>query len=410
MQLKRKPNHPLAVHTENQHSNHEMKLFRNIIVFSILAGITVWVLLPQRYSINPALAVHPADASEINRIQVIDGYQFNVFANDLPGIRMLELTQTGDLIASQPKSGRVLLIRSDLDKDGRSDATEVLLDGLNRPHGLALYQGWLYIAETNRVIRAPFDHQTGLIHTPYEVLIEGVFPGNGGHWTRSLGIGPDEKLYISVGSSCNVCEENNPSRAALLRHDLDGSNGEIFARGLRNTVGFDWHPVTGDLYGTDNGRDLLGDDFPPCELNLIQHGQHYGWPYANGMNIPDPDFGEANMDKVNQSMPPAHEFRAHNAPLGIHFLNTPMQQKEQATALVALHGSWNRSIKDGYKVVALHFEADNRVTETDFMTGFEQAGDVIGRPVDIAQNAHGEVFISDDFSGRIYRITRKPRP
>ena len=184
-------------------------------------------------------------------------------------------------------------------------------------------------------------------------------PEKGNHWTRTLRVGPDGRLYVSIGSSCNVCEEKDPRRAAMLRMQLDGSGQEILATGLRNSVGFDWRPATGELFATDNGRDLLGDDFPPCELNRITPGGFYGWPYANGDNVPDPDFGAGHEAQIATALPPVHRFRAHNAPLGIVFLrNQPAGDAYHGAALVALHGSWNRTRKDGYKVVSLHWRPD----------------------------------------------------
>jgi hypothetical protein len=220
-------------------------------------------------------------------------------------------------------------------------------------------------------------------------------------------VGPDGWLYVSVGSSCNVCEERDPRRAALLRFRLDGTGQEIFASGLRNAVGFDWRPATGELYATDNGRDLLGDDFPPCELNRVTRGGFYGWPYANGDNLPDPDFGAGNEARIAGALPPVHRFRAHNAPLGIVFLrNQAAGDAYRDAALVALHGSWNRTRKDGYKVVSLHWRENGEIEERDFLVGFLRDEDVIGRPVDVAEAADGTLYVSDDYAGAIYRVTR----
>jgi hypothetical protein len=178
---------------------------------------------------------------------------------------------------------------------------------------------------------------------------------------------------------------------------------------LRNAVGFDWRPATGELFATDNGRDLLGDDFPPCELNRITPGGFYGWPYANGNNQPDPDFGAGHEDRIATALPPVHGFRAHNAPLGIVFLRTPPAgDAYHGAALVALHGSWNRTKKDGYKVVSLHWDEKGRIEERDFATGFERDEEVIGRPVDVAEGEDGVVYISDDYAGAIYRVMRAP--
>jgi mono/diheme cytochrome c family protein len=192
----------------------------------------------------------------------------------------------------------------------------------------------------------------------------------------------------------------------MLRFRPDGSEGEVYARGLRNAVGFDWRPDTGELYATDNGRDLLGDDFPPCELNRVVRGGDYGWPVANGRRILDPDLGPGHEARAAASLPPAFEFPAHNAPLGIRFLRTP--GPHAGTALVALHGSWNRTRKDGYKVVALHWREDGGITSEDFLWGFLEDDDVIGRPVDVTEGPDGTVFVSDGYAGVVYRIARQP--
>jgi mono/diheme cytochrome c family protein len=218
--------------------------------------------------------------------------------------------------------------------------------------------------------------------------------------------GPDDHLYVSVGSSCNVCVEEDPRRAAILRYRLDGSGEEIYASGLRNAVDFAWRPGTTDLYATDNGRDLLGDDFPPCELNRVVAAGFYGWPYANGNRIPDPDFGEGNEALVTRSIPPVHGFAAHTAPLGIAFYDGgQFPERYRGAAFVALHGSWNRREKIGYEVVAVFFEADGSVRGEPFAHGFEVEDDVIGRPVGVAVGPDGALYVSDDFAGAVYRIT-----
>ncbi len=218
-------------------------------------------------------------------------------------------------------------------------------------------------------------------------------------------MGPDGWLYVSIGSSCNVCEERDPRRAAILRYRPDGSGEEIFATGLRNAVGFDWKPDTGELYATDNGRDLLGDDLPPCELNRVVRGGFYGWPYAHGDRVADPDFGRGQEQRIAASLPPVHGFRAHNSPLGIHFVRgTRVPVDYRGAALVALHGSWNRTKKDGYKVVSLHWRPDGAIEERDFAAGFERNEDVIGRPVDVAEGPDGAFYISDDYAGAVYRV------
>jgi glucose/arabinose dehydrogenase len=236
-----------------------------------------------------------------------------------------------------------------------------------------------------------------------ETVVEGI-PGGGNHWTRTLRFGPDGWMYVSIGSSCNVCEERDPRRAAIVRYRPDGSGAEVFATGLRNAVGFDWRPGSGELYATDNGRDLLGDDFPPCELNRVVQGGFYGWPRANGDRVPDPDRGAGHEEEIARSIPPVHGFRAHTAPLGMTFLRSEsLPPAYRGAALAALHGSWNRSRKDGYEVVSLHWTGDV-VEERRFLWGFEVDEDVVGRPVDVLEGPDGAIYVSDDYAGSVYRI------
>jgi glucose/arabinose dehydrogenase len=197
----------------------------------------------------------------------------------------------------------------------------------------------------------------------------------------------------------------------MLRLPAPGGEGELYATGLRNTVAFDWRPGTDELYGVDNGRDWLGDDFPPCELNRIERGKFYGWPYANGNRVPDPDLGRGHADEIEASIAPVHAFGAHTAPLGIVFLRSPKWRAEyRDAALVALHGSWNRSRKQGYEVVSLHFHRDGTISERPFVTGFEKDEDVIGRPVDVIEGPDGAVYVSDDYAGAVYRISDRSSP
>ena len=290
--------------------------------------------------------------------------------------------------------------------EGLPDGRRTLLSGLDRSLGLDLDDGWLYIGEGSAVARVRFDAEAGTTVGDIERIVTGI-PEGGNHWTRTLRIGPDGHIYLSVGSSCNVCEESDPRRAAMLRYRIDGSGEEIYAAGMRNSVGFDWRPGTNELYATDNGRDLLGDDFPPCELNRIERGGFYGWPYANGDNAPDPDFGAGNEAKVRSARAPDHGFRAHNAPLGMTFVRGDAAPGYRGAALVALHGSWNRSAKDGYKVVSLHWPSNGRagpLEERDFLWGLEVDDDVIGRPVDVIEGPDGAFYISDDYANSVYRV------
>lgn len=392
-------------------------LMRLALAFLLIGAVVVGacrLLLPERFAVNAPLgqllfgrgaeALPAATVDDV--LQAPEGFTVELWASGLPNARFLRFTPTGDLLVSTPRSGRILLVERDGDGDGRSDGVHALLEGLDRPHGLDLYDGWLYIGETSAIARVRFDAESRQLSGPVERVVTDL-PAGGNHWTRTIRFGPDGWLYVSVGSSCNVCLEEDPRRATLLRFRPDGSGGEIHATGLRNAVGFDWRPASGELYATDNGRDLLGDDFPPCELNRVIEGGFYGWPYANGDRVPDPDHGEGHEDRIASSIPPAHSFRAHNAPLGMTFLRDERWPvSHRGAALVALHGSWNRTRKDGYRVVSLHWAEDGTIEERPFLTGFLRDDQVLGRPVDVAEGPDGAAYVSDDYGGAIYRVHR----
>ena len=378
----------------------------SVIRFSILAALLGY-LVSFWFGINIPLFKKgaPTAATLKQRMELPPGFNISVYADQLPGARMLRLTDTGDLLVSLPRRGKIVLLEHDNNNDSLPDGQQTLIDNLNLPTGLDIHQNWLYIAETDAIGRIKFDSNTGKTTGDYQHIITDL-PTRGNHWTRTIRFGPDGFMYVSVGSSCNACEEQNQKRAAITRYTADGSQEELFASGLRNTVGFDWKPDSHVLYGVDNGRDFLGDDFPPCELNRLEQGGFYGWPYANGNNIPDPDFGVSNTATINNSIAPVFEFGAHTAPLGITFLRSPsLPVAFQGAALVALHGSWNRSEKIGYKVVSMHFANNGKISKKDFIRGFERDGDVIGRPVDIAEARNGIIYISDDFTDSIYRVS-----
>jgi glucose/arabinose dehydrogenase len=387
--------------------------FALTLVILVIAAFLACRLLPERLAVNAPIlnslfgwgAEPPADDAFGARIRPADGLAVGLYAV-VPKARFLRPTPAGDLLVSVPREGRVVRLVRDGNRDGLPDGQETLLDGLDKPHGIDLHEGWLYVGEGSAVARVRFDVEAGHVVGEPERIVSGL-PAGGNHWTRTVRVGPDGWLYVAVGSSCNACIEEDERRAALLRFRLDGSEGEVYARGLRNSVGFDWRPGTGDLFATDNGRDLLGDDFPPCELNRVVQGGDYGWPFANGDRQLDPDLGPGHEARAAASIPPAHGFRAHNAPLGIVFLRgDALPERYRGAALVALHGSWNRTRKDGYKVVSLHWAPDGTIREEDFLVGFLENENVIGRPVDVAEGPDGTVFVSDDYAGAVYRIAR----
>jgi glucose/arabinose dehydrogenase len=386
-------------------------LFLILVVGASSCG---YIALPGGLIINfsnlPGSEVEPMAEDDLqSRLQLPEGFTIETWANGIPNARMLLATPADDVLVSAPREGKIFLIRGDADGDRRHDGVEVLIEGLDRPHGIAWHQGNLYIAEGSAVARVPFDPETREVGTP-ERIVEGL-PEGGNHWTRTVHVGPDEKLYVSIGSSCNVCEEEDPRRAAIVRYELDGSGEKIFATGLRNAVDFAWRPETGDLYSTGNGRDLLGDDYPPEEINLVVEDGFYGWPYANPPRRPDPDFGALRPDKVAASIPPAYGLPAHTAPLGIVFYEgDSFPERYHGSAFVALHGSWNRRKKQGYEVVTLFFQEDGSIEHQPFLTGFEVDEDVSGRPVGLAVGADGALFVSDDYTGSVYRVAYGEAP
>jgi glucose/arabinose dehydrogenase len=390
------------------------RLLRIVLALGVVlgAGFLACGLLPERLAVNAPILNSlfgwggdpPASDVFGVRIRAADGYAVSLYAG-VPKARFLHPTPAGDLLVSVPREGRIVRLARDANGDGLPDAQETLLAGLDKPHGIDLHEGWLYVGEGSAVARVRFDLETGRTLGEPERIVTGL-PTGGNHWTRTVRVGPDGFLYVTVGSSCNVCLEEDERRAAMLRFRLDGSGGEVYARGLRNAVGFDWRPGTGELFATDNGRDLLGDDLPPCELNRVVQGGDYGWPVANGDRQLDPDLGAGSEARAAASIPPVHGFRAHNAPLGIVFLRSHAQvERYRGAALVALHGSWNRTRKDGYEVVALHWNPDGTIREEPFLSGFLENENVIGRPVDVAEGPDGTIFVSDDYAGAVYRVT-----
>lgn len=350
----------------------------------------------------------PTTERVLAQLQVADGFRLEVYSTDVPLARWPLATLAGDLIVARTRGDEVVLVRRDADGDGKPDGVRTLLGQIEHPHGLALHEGWLYVAHASGVARVRFDVGTGTVSGALEDVASD-FTSDGFHRTKTITFGPDGWLYVAQGSTCNVCIEQDPRRAAILRMRPDGSQRELFATGLRNSVGLDWAPWDGALYATENGRDLLGDDLPPDELNRIEQGQFYGWPFVHGAGLADPEFAAGHEAEIARSVPPVHAFRAHNAPLGLQFLRGGTLPAEYArTALVALHGSWNRSQPDGYKVVALDFAADGRITERDFLTGFQGPDGLIGRPAGITQGPDGAIFVTDDYAGVIYRVVRAP--
>ena len=356
-----------------------------------------------------ALAVVAAGAvlwRQAPELTVPEGFEAEVFAQGLAGVRWMAFGPDGRLYATLSRAGRVVRLH-DTDDDGRADSIETVVDGLDRPHGLAWHGRDLWVAETGRVLWLPDATRRPGVFKPQ--LVVDSLPAGGQHWSRTLIFDPSGHFfYLSVGSSCNVCDEAEGRRAAVLRFPIQGGVPEIYARGLRNAVGLAFHPETGELWATDNGRDWLGDDLPPEELNALHRGRHYGWPQCYGARIPNPEYADRHRCAGTEA--PLTTFPAHTAPLGIGFYTGDRFPEEYyGDAFVALHGSWNRSTPVGYKVVRVRVRAGRptgggRGVE-DFVSGWLGArGRVRGRPVQPLVGPDGALYVSDDHGGRIWRI------
>jgi glucose/arabinose dehydrogenase len=338
-------------------------------------------------------------------VRLPPGFRMETFASGLGAPRFMAVSPSGDLFVSIPSRGQVVAL-PDRDGNGQADRTVVFADGLNRPHGLAFHQGFLYVAETGAVLRFPY--RPGDLAGAKPAVVVPDLPKGSGHWTRTIAFGPDGKLYVSVGSSCNVCEDADARRAAILQFNPDGTGGRVFARGIRNAVGIAFHSKTGELWATNNGRDWLGDDFPPETLLVVRGGAHYGWPYCNGKRVPDPDFGRPDFCKTVAL--PTVEIQAHSAPLGLAFYaGEAFPAEYRGDLFVALHGSWNRSAPTGYKVIRIPIRDGKPGAPQDFATGWLQGARAWGRPVDVITGRDGALYVSDDRAGVIYRISSSAR-
>lgn len=339
----------------------------------------------------------------LEAIRLPPGFHIAVFAEGLTGARAMSEGEDGAVYVGSARAGTVYAVR-DTNGDGRADQVRTVASGLNGPNGVAVLKGDLYVAEISRILRyrdIAAHHES--LSKP-EIVYAG-YPGETHHGWKYLRVGPDGKLYVPVGAPCNICLSENEIFATLTRLDPQGGPPEIYARGIRNTVGFDWNPATGELFFTDNGRDMLGDDLPPEELNLAPSpGLHFGYPYCHAGSITDPIYGARRPCSDFQG--PAWTFPAHVAPLGIHFYRgTQFPEPYRHQLFVAQHGSWNRSKPQGYRVAVVKFRDGQPVADEVFAEGWlRPTGEVLGRPVDVLETRDGSLLVSDDQRGVIYRI------
>lgn len=352
---------------------------------------------PQPVAFSPA---------NLSKLKVAKGYSIRVAAEGLGKPRMMAIDTGGRLYITRRDQGDVLML-TDSNKDGKFDALKTVVSGMPGVHGIVLRNGFIYLCSNKELKRSKLDANGELL--PLETLLNDL-PDGGQHGNRTIAFGPDDKLYISVGSDCNDCAETNPEHATLLQLDSNGANRKIYARGLRNTIGFDWNKVTHKLWGMDNGTDWRGDTIPPEELNLIIENGNYGWPLVFGKQQADltredpPGYTKASYAATTQAS--VMEFPAHAAPINFIFLNSKTPPPYEGDALVSWHGSWNRMKPEGYKVERIHFVNGLPQSAADFFFGFLSTDGKkrYGRPAGIVQASNGDILVSDDEAGIIYRL------
>ncbi len=344
------------------------------------------------------------EVTSLPGFKVPAGFKLSIFAKDLPGARAIELGPEGSMWVSQTSKGQITKLEVE---NGKVVSQNAIFRNLNRPHGMVIDGNTLYFAEEDKITKVALgsdDQGQKIVDLP---------SGGGGHFTRSLLLGPDERLYVSIGSTCNVCHEEDERNAAIYSMKKDGTDFKKVARGLRNAVFMTLNPVDGKIFVTEMGRDNLGDDLPPDEINIIEEGKNYGWPVCYGKNIHDTEF-DKNTYIRNPCMSPFEtpsfiDLQAHSAPLGLAFIPEEGWPEEWwYNLLVSYHGSWNRSEPTGYKVVRLKMNSKGQYLGTeDFITGWlTEEGKKTGRPVDIKVFSGGVAYITDDNSGVIYRLSR----
>ena len=343
------------------------------------------------------------EKSPLNKIKLPEGFKIEIYAENVDNARSMDLSPNGTLFVGTREKGDVYALE-DTDKNNKADTVHVLATGLNMPNGVAFKDGDLYIAEVSKISKF-VGIEGKLENPPAMTTVYDKYPTKEHHGWKYIAFGPDGKLYVPVGAPCNICESDDKVFASITRLNADGTGMEVVQEGVRNTVGFTWHPVTKELWFTDNGRDMMGDDMPACEFNHApKDGMHFGYPYCHQGDVADNKFGKKRA--CSEFTAPAQNLGAHVAPLGVEFYTGsmfPATYKNQA--FIAEHGSWNRSKKSGYKISLVTLENGKATSYTTFAEGWLNADESVwGRPVDLELLPDGSMLVSDDHGDVIYRI------
>jgi glucose/arabinose dehydrogenase len=343
----------------------------------------------------------PTAAAELDELTLPPGFRIAVYAADVPSARQMAPGPPGVVFVGSNAAGKVYAV---VDRDGGNRTVHVVASGLNMPSGIAFRDGALYVAAVNRILRYR-DVARDPAHPPKPEVVTDAYPSDPHHGWKFIAFGPDGRLYVPVGAPCNICTPPGPLHATITRLDLAGGRPEVVARGVRNSVGFDFDPANGDLWFTDNGRDWLGDDQPPDELNhLTKVGEHFGFPFCHGNGLRDPEHNAGHA--CSEFTPPARELGPHVAAIGMRFYTGRMfPEKYRGGVFIAEHGSWNRSTPIGYRVSFVKIENGRATSYEPFAAGWLKGGAASGRPADVLVMPDGALLVSDDKAGRIYRIT-----
>lgn len=373
---------------------------------TLFAPILSVLIAGSSCNVNPPLKTGAGKGAEtLPGITLPEGFGIAPFAKNVKNVRSMTLSPSGTLFAGSRNEGKVYAMK-DANNDFVADEVLVVATDLHMPTGVSFHNGDLYVSEVSRILVFR-NIEANLTTAPKPEVLAYTFPDEEHHGWKFIDFGPDGKLYVPVGAPCNICNREGEDKrfASIMRLDADGKNAEVYASGVRNSVGFGWHPVTKELWFTENGRDWMGDDIPPCELNHApKPGLHFGFPYCHGGTLPDPEYGKGK--NCADFTPPVQNLAPHVAPLGMTFYTgTQFPEKYRGGIFMAEHGSWNRTQPIGYRVTFVKLEGNKAVSYEAFAEGWlQENGERTGRPVDVLQLPDGSLLVSDDFGDAIYRI------